>query len=262
MLGYVFTSTLKDFLRPGRLVVWVIVALMIGVMGRVWVSLGSSTGAEVRPAAETYGYLASVIVYRFLALVAAIVTTGVLSQEVDQKTIVYQLTRVVPRGQLLLGRTLACVVAVTLVSWIGAVCGGFGVMGAGFFAAKGWWVDLGILALGAAAYSAFFVGVSLVLQRAMVFSLLFAFGWETFVPNMPGGDLSFVSIYTYLNAMSQHPRTVGAMPVLDALSGKFAENPVQAGVAVAILGIFSAGLMVWGMWWFGRNEYVAREDGD
>ena len=255
MLGYVFTASLKDFLRPGRVIVWCLIALVIGIMGRVWVSLGSQAPME------TYGHLASVIVYRFLALVAAIFSTMVVSQEVDQKTIVYMLTRTVPRGQMLLGRTLACMAAVTLISWVGSVFGGLGVMGFQMFSAPGWWFDFLILGLGAAAYSTFFVMVSLMLQKAMVFSLLFAFGWETFVPNMPG-DLYYVSFYTYLNSMSKHPKNVGAMPVLDALSGQLTGNLVSPVVAGAVLAITAVALMAAGMWWFTRFEFVPREDGD
>ena len=114
MLGYVFTSSLKDFLRPGRLAVWVVLALVIGLMGRLWISLGAPGNPQ-----ETYGQLSSVIVYRFMALVAAIFSTMVVSQEVEGKTIVYMLTRTVPRSTMLLGRTLACVAAVTLISWVG-----------------------------------------------------------------------------------------------------------------------------------------------
>lgn len=257
MLGYVFLSTLKDFLRPGRVAVWGVLALGIGLMGFLWVRLGAPGSG-----AETYGQLASVIVYRFMALVAAIFSTMVVSQEVDQKTIVYLLTRTVPRSTMLLGRTLACIAAVTLVSWGAALFGGLGVMGFGFLGSTGWWVDLGILALGAATYSIFFVTVSLLVQKAMVFSLLFAFGWETFVPNMPG-DLYYASIYTYLNSLSQHPKLpLGQLPVLDALSGRLTGNLVGPGLALGILGGLCVGLMALGMFWFTRFEYVPREDGE
>lgn len=257
MLGYVFTSSLKDFLRPGRVAVWVILALGIGLMGRLWISLGAPGNPQ-----ETYGQLASVIVYRFMALVAAIFSTMVVSQEVDQKTIVYLLTRTVPRSTMLLGRTLACIVAVTLISWIGSLCGGLGVMGLSTLGAKGWWFDLVILALGAATYSIFFVGISLLLQRAMVFSLLFAFGWETFVPNMPG-DLYYVSIYTYLNSLSAHPKLpMGQIPVLDALSGRLTGNLVSSGLAFTILVAFAIVMVGASMWWFNKFEYVPREDGE
>lgn len=255
MLGFVYTSTLKDFMRAKRLVAWAVLAIVIGLMGRIWVTLGSS-GTEV----QTYGFLATVIVYRFMALVAAIFSTMVLSQEVEQKTIVYLLTRTVPRGTMLLGRTLACWTAVTLVSWVTAVCAGIGALGFGFLSNGAWWFDLVILAVGAAAYSTFFTFVSLLVQKAMVFSLLFAFGWETFVPNMPG-DLNYVSIYSYLNQMSAHAKHAGLMPVLDALSGAMNENPVTPWGAALILGIASTVLMAAGMVWFSKFEYLPREEG-
>ena len=257
MLGYVFTSSLKDFLRPGRLAVWVVLALVIGLMGRLWISLGAPGNPQ-----ETYGQLSSVIVYRFMALVAAIFSTMVVSQEVEGKTIVYMLTRTVPRSTMLLGRTLACVAAVTLISWVGSLFGGIGVMGLQVFAAPGWWIDLAILALGAATYSIFFVSISLLVQKAMVFSLLFAFGWETFVPNMPG-DLFYMSFYTYLNSMSAHPKLpIGELRVLDALSGRLTGNLVNSSTAVVILVAVTIVMTGAAMWWFNKFEYVPREDAE
>lgn len=256
MLAYVFTSSLKDFLRPGRIVVWGLLSLGVAVMGYFWSSLGSPGTQQ-----ETYGYLASVIVYRFTALTAAIFSTMVVSQEIDQKTIVYLLTRTVPRSQMLLGRLLAAIVAVTAVAWTASFLGGFAVLGPGMFTARGWWADLPVLALGAAAYTVFFVFLSLVLNRAMVFSLLFAFGWETFVPNMPG-DLYYVSIYTYLNSLSLHPRTAGRLPVLDALTGALNGNQVAYLTALVILSLIVATLLATSLVLFTKKEIVPREDGE
>ena len=46
MLGVVYTSTLRDFLRPGRMVVWAMVSLVIGLLCRVWMRMGSGTTAK------------------------------------------------------------------------------------------------------------------------------------------------------------------------------------------------------------------------
>lgn len=259
MLGTVFTTTLKDMLRPGRVIAWVIIAAFVGVMGRIWVQFGGDT-----PVAETYGLMANVIVYRFMALVAAIFSTFVVSQEIGNKTIVYQLTRVVPRGMLLLGRTLACVASVILISWIAAVASGIGVFGLGFLQSSAWYADLGILALGSCAYTVLFVFISLIVQKAMVFSLLFAFGWETFVPNMPGGDLSLISIISYLNALSRHPKAelLPTNEIMEAITEEVVKQPIPVAVALSVLGVFSVALMVVSMNWFNRFEYVPREDGD
>lgn len=256
MLGYVFSSSLKDFLRPGRVIVWGAVALFVGLMGKVWMQFGAPGNPQ-----ETYGFLADVIVYRLLALAAAVFSTMVISQEVDQKTIVYLLTRTVPRGTMLLGRAAAALVCVLVVAAMGALFGGLGVMGLETFTAVGWWRDFMVLALGGAAYMGLFVFVSLILNKAMIWTVLFAFGWETFVPNMPG-DLFYVSIYTYMKALGGHPKPEVTRGILEAASGELGSKDVAPVVGGVVLVGIAVAFFALGMWWFNRFEFSPREDGD
>jgi ABC-2 type transport system permease protein len=82
--------------------------------------------------------------------------------------------------------------------------------------------DLGILALGLAAYGALFALIGAVLKRPLVIGLVFAFGWEQVAMVMPGYLRRFTLAY-YLQALVPH-----AMPsdgVLSLLQSVFQDVP-------------------------------------
>ena len=123
------------------------------------------------------------------------------------------------------------------------------------------WMDLGVMALGAAAYASLFIFISLLMNRAMIVCLLFAFGWESFVPRMPG-DLYYLSISTYLKGLASHPQPEQEGGLQAALAGNSVETLVpqipSLIVLIAITGIF---LTLAGLW-FQRFEYSPREDAE
>lgn len=256
MTGYIFRITLSDFLRPGRIFLWAMIGVAVFAMGKVWLNLGHNL-----PQAEAYGQLASILVYRLMALASAIFTTMVISQEIEQKTITYWLTRPIPRWRILLGRWLASVTAVIGVSWIAEAGAAASVLGFSFLGNAAFHRDLIVLAVGALAYGALFLFISLLLNRAMIYCLLFAFGWETFVPNMMG-DLFYLSISTYLNALATHPEPSGGPGLLVALAGDMAARHVPMSTAWLILTFVTAGFAGLSAWWFTRFEFSPREDAE
>jgi hypothetical protein len=83
-------------------------------------------------------------------------------------------------------------------------------------------VDLGIMALGLAAYGALFALVGTVLKRPLVVGLVFAFGWEQLALLMPGYLRRFTLAY-YLQGLVPH-----AMPsdsVTTLIQAVFTESP-------------------------------------
>lgn len=256
MFGFVYSSALRDFFRPTRAIVWVFVAAVVFGIGMVWTRISGTTEAGIQ-----FGQLSGILVYRVLALAAAIFATMVVSQDVEQKTIVYTLTRVVPRQTMLLARSLAAITCVAIVSCLACTAGMLSVLGPNGFASSAYWADMGIMVLGAFAYSALFIFVSLLMNRAMIVCLLFAFGWESFVPRMPG-DLYYLSIGTYLKGLATHPRPEQETGIQAALAGQTVETlvpPVPSLIVlVAIIGIFT----VMGGLWFQRFEYSPREDAE
>jgi len=132
--------------------------------------------------------------------------TALIADEVEDRTITYLFTRPVPRAAVLLGKYFAflvCTVAVVLpavvVLWLlivpidGRLSVAFPALAA----------DLGIVAVGLAAYGALFAFVGATLKRPLLFGLLFVFGWEVFATALPG-YLRQLTVAHYLQALVPH----------------------------------------------------------
>lgn len=250
---YVFSSTLRDMLRPGRVVIWIILGLILAGVSMLWASMSREGIGE-----PEYGLLVRLIVYRIVALAAAMFTTMVISQEIEQKTIVYLVTRTVPRNALVFSRGLAAVVAVTLMSWITLVCVGLAVVGPSIFGKSMFWMDAFIMLMGAVAYTSLFVFITLIVNRAMLLILVFTFVWEAFVPYLKG-DMYLLTVNTYMSVLAQHPDKNHLMAVTAMQSDATMVNPVFAWIVLPAVGI---GFLVLSGWWFSRYQYLPREDAE
>ena len=253
MNAYVFSSTLRDMLRPGRILVWVAVGVVFGLVCLLWQELH---GRDLGP--DQYGLLVRLVIYRLAGLAAAMFTVAVVSQEIEQKTIVYMVTRTVPRNVMVFSRGLAAVVAVTLVSWIPLVCVALVMLGPGFITDRMFLMDLFVMFLGSAAYCSLFVFVTLIINRAMLVILLFAFLWETFVPYVKG-DMYLLSVNTYMNVLAAHPNKGMAAAVTAMQSDSTA---VAQWAAWLVLPTIAVGMLVLSGWWFSRFQYLPREDAE
>ncbi|MDI9635579.1 hypothetical protein QPK87_14075 [Kamptonema cortianum] len=254
---YSFTSSLGDFLRPGRIIVWLVVAAFVFLIGRIWLQFASNPDSLV-----VYGQLTELVVFKVLALASVIFSMMVVGAEVDQKTIVYLLTRAIPRTSLLVSRTLASMVATAIVTGFSWLACGFSVLGGAALQTPGFWWDGLVMLLGVLAYGCLFVFVSLLINKAMIYCLIFAFGWETFVPAMPG-DLFYVSVASYLKGLAQHATAQqNSTSFLDRISAPIEQagaSPLFSTIALAGMIIFFGMVMIY---WFNHYEYSPREDAD
>ena len=209
---------------------------------------------------QRYGDITSIFVFHLIALAAAIMTTSIIGQEVEQRTIVYILTRPVSRWKLLLMRYLA---AVTTVAVIGLVCVLLlSIVMFGNPLSNDLLVpDIMAIVLGAFAYSAFCLLVSLLIVRSMIVCVLFILVWETAVPNMPG-DLYRISIFSYMEGIAQHPLAEGSKGSIAFFSGNIGDNVLSAGSSYPVLIIVTTALVAISLFWFTRFEYVPREDAE
>ncbi len=251
-----FTCALSDFVRPQRVAVWLLVTFVVGFIGSVWVRLVPGMSQP-----EAFGQIVPVLVFRVTALASAVFATMVLSQEVEQKTVTYLLTRPIARWQLLLARMLAALVVVVSIGVLAEVAAAVTVVGPGALGSRAFWMDLLLHGLGAFVYIGLFTFLSLIIAKSMIWSLLFAFGWETFVPNMPG-DMYYLSVMTYLRSLSLHPQPETDPSLLTVLAGSM--SPQTAAPAVSWVALIGSGAFLWALcaWWFSRYEYSPREDAD
>jgi ABC-2 type transport system permease protein len=188
-----------------------------------------------------FGMMIWLLYVRFIVPVLGVFYgTALIADEVDDKTITYLFTRPIPRGSVLLGKYLAylgCTVllilpTVMIVFFLIVPLGG-GSVGQAFPSLL---TDLGMIALGLAAYGAVFAFVGARLKRPLVIGLVFAFGWEPTVMLVPG-YLKQLTVAYYVQALVPH-----AMPedsTLGAILQVFNDVPSVA-VSLAALAIITA----------------------
>jgi ABC-2 type transport system permease protein len=240
-------------LRPGRIVVWVLLGLVLAGVAALWKEL-----SREQLGASEYGLLVRLIVYRVVALAAAMFTTVVISQEIEQKTIVYLVTRTVPRNALIFSRGLAAVAAVTLMSWISLILVGLVLLGPSMLTSGMFWMDMFIMLLGAVAYASLFIFITLIMNRAMLLILIFTFVWEAFVPYLKG-DMYLLTVNTYMSVLAQHPDKAKLMAVTAMQSDSAGVNPVFAWIILPLVGV---GFLILSGWWFSKFQYLPREDAE
>lgn len=127
--------------------------------------------------------------------------TSLIADEVEEKTITYLFIRPIPRGAIALGKYLAYVLAAMSIV-LPSAAAVFMVMVpfedmAMLFAT--FVRNLGVLALGLAAYGAVFLWAGAMFKRPLVGGLLFVFGWEQLALLLPG-YLGRLTIAHYLQA--------------------------------------------------------------
>ena len=140
-----------------------------------------------------------------LPVVALIVGTGVLGAEIDDGTVVHILTKPLPRWQIVLPK-LAVAAGVT------AATVAVPLYVAGVLADS---VRLGLAlavaaALGALAYSALFLALSLVTRRPVLLGLVYVLIWEGLLGNFVSGT-KVLSIQQYVIALADRVAPTGLL---------------------------------------------------
>ncbi|MBQ0979759.1 MULTISPECIES: ABC transporter permease subunit [Micromonospora] len=162
-----------------------------------------------------------------LPVVALIIGTGVLGAEIDDGTVVHILTKPLPRWQIVLPK-LAVAAGVTAATVVVPL------YVAGVLAAS---VRLGLAlavaaALGALAYSALFLALSLVTRRPVLLGLVYVLIWEGLLGNFVSGT-KVLSIQQYVIALADRLAPTGLL-----------ETTVSVPVASVMTALVSVGFTV------------------
>lgn len=235
----------------------VILALVSRVVQAMGVAPLRVNGVRVG-GAGIFGMMIWVLFIRFtIPILGVFYGTSLIADEVDDKTLTYLFTRPVQRGAVLVGKYLAylvCTVLVVLPSImvvyflivpVAEIAGSFKLLV----------IDLGIMALGLAAYGALFALVGTVLKRPLVVGLVFAFGWEQLAMLMPGYLRRFTLAY-YLQGLVPH-----AMPsdgVSSLIQAVFSESPTAV-TCLTWLGVAIVVSLFLGQRAIERREYVLEQ---
>jgi ABC-type transport system involved in multi-copper enzyme maturation permease subunit len=176
----------------------------------------------------------SVLYLRFIVpALGVFYGTSLIADEVEEKTITYLFTRPISRGAIVLGKYLAYLVGVAAlvlpsVALVFLIMVPFANMGILFGKVL---ADLGVIALGLAAYGAVFLLAGVSFKRPLVGGLVFVFGWEPLALVLPG-YLRHLTIAYYL-------------------------QPASSGVATLVL--IAAGAVFLAMRAIERREYVLEQ---
>lgn len=256
---YLFRTTLRDLLRAKRLMMaLLLVALPTGI-ALIW--RFSTPAANFDPSVAYNGISAGLVFGFILVLLAAVFGTGVVSQELEQKTIVYLLTRPVPRWRILLAKFLAALTVILLTVWFAAVALTLATHGPKGLSDAVFRRDLLILPVGGLAYGAAFLLLSTLLHRPLLWGLLFTFGWETWVPSLPG-SFKKASLMAYLRVLAPHPAPEGDVTdisdILSVLNPVAISNRLSWEVLLGVAAVSLLGALIL----FSRREYVPRDDVD
>jgi ABC-2 type transport system permease protein len=183
----------------------VILALVMRLVQALGIPPLRVNGSLVEPA-SIFGVLIWVPFLRFIVPVLGVFYgTSLIADEVEDKTITYLFTRPIRRSAVLVGKYIAYLACTTLVvlpsvMLVFFLLVPFAQIGASFRALL---IDLGLLAIGLAAYGAVFALVGVIVKRPLVASLIFAFGWEQAALIIPGYLRRFTVMY-YLQSLVPH----------------------------------------------------------
>src|SRR6478672_11062124 len=237
----------------------VVLAALIAILTRT--SLGACRiNRSTVGGSAIFGMMIWLLYIRFiLPILGVFYGTSLIADEVDDKTITYLFTRPIPRSAVLLGKYLAylaCTVllvlpSVVLVFFLIVPTGGSSI-GEAFPALI---TDLGMLAVGLAAYGAVFALVGTRLKRPLIIGLVFAFGWEPAVLLFPG-YLKRLTVAYYLQALVTHQMPQdSAVSMLLQVFHEVPSIPVSLAFLAAIIAVtlWSAGRAV------ENREYVLEQ---
>ena len=255
---YLFRNAIKDLLRVKKLVAALVLMALPTTLGLLM--RFNTSGKDFVPKVA-YNDLSNQFIFGFILVILAVVFgTGVIAQEVEQKTIVYLLTRPIPRWRILLAKFAAAVVVTTATAWITSLLVAIVTYGPGGLGASPLGRDLLILPIGALAYTGLFLLIATVLNRPLMYGLLFAFGWETWVPSL-AGNFQKLSLIAYLHVLAPHsnkePETLenSLNQVLqqEIISSRLAWSVLLGTIVVTVL---AACLL------FSIREYAPRDDAE
>jgi hypothetical protein len=255
----VFGLSLGEMLWSRRTVFLLLVTgapVFLALVARIVQSSGivplRVNGAAV-DGASIFGMMIWVFFLRFIVPVLGVFYgTALIADEVEDRTITYLFTRPIRRGAVLVGKYLAYLVSTSLVVLPSVVLVYFLLVPIGQVARSfaAFAADLGLLALGLAAYGALFALVGAALKRPLVSGLVFVFGWEQIALLVPGYMRRF-TVAHYVQGLVPH-----AMPsdgVAAVLQSVLRDNPPALVCILALAGVVAVSL------WLGVRAVESRE---
>ena len=203
-----------------------------------------------------FSVVTATVSFPFVApMLALFYSSGIVSDEAENGTLPYLITRPITRGSLLAGKmvgSFALQVAIFLPSlvlcfYVAVAPSGLQEVGARFPTLA---LDAGVAILGIAAYSGIFAFLGAALRRPVLAGLIFVFGWQAAATYIPG-FVRKLTVAHYLQSLLPHETLQGA------LSGLWGDRP-SALSAVSVLLAISLTTHALAVFAFSRKEFAGR----
>ncbi|MCP4573014.1 MAG: ABC transporter permease subunit [bacterium] len=203
-----------------------------------------------------------VIIPLLIPIVAMAVGASAIGEQVEEGTIVYLWTRPIRRRAIYLGRLLAAqTVAAVLLSLALAACflimisNGLQVVTFDFL--KLYLTTFLLIALGAFTYTSLFAAFGTWFRKPVLPGIIFAFGWENLITNIPARVQEFSLRFHLQNLVERPPvsDTADLPGLLGALlTAAFKRDPVPALQSVAVLVVVGVVAALVGIWMLRNKE--------
>lgn len=202
-------------------------------------------GTELSASEAFYEISFSLFLHLLLPLISALIGTGIIANEVEERTLIYLLTRPQPKWKIILAKTLAGYITAGLILLI-ALLATYSVMSA-LAGDQGWMTlfsDLsricGVLLLGLLVYLPLFGVLGAFLKKPVLAGLLFTFGWENLVAYIPGKIRLFTVVH-YLHDLFPHFRKVrGNSETAFFLNIFITDQDLSTPISISILVLLAA----------------------
>lgn len=194
MTWLIISLTLRQLLGQRR--TWLLALLAIAPVAIAVIFRVTTDGARDPREFLADGVMRNLVINLVLPLVALIFGTAALGQEFEDGTALYLFAKPLARWRIAVAKVLA--------AWMGtAGVVGASVLATGVIALAGGNMDrivpafIAAAILGALAYAALFVCLSVLFERALVIGLIYVFIWEALITNLaPGAAYLSVRAYT------------------------------------------------------------------
>jgi ABC-2 type transport system permease protein len=198
-MSTVAAITLRALFGRRRFLLLLPLPLLVIGLAALGTSLGATTEQLGEPVFEALGF--SIV----LPIMALVISTGVLGQEIDDGTLAHVLAKPIPRSEIILAK-LGVAIVVTSVAvgvplYIAGLVGGSAQLGLGALAGA---------TVGAFAYSGVFAALSVVTRRPVLIGLLYVLIWEGTLGNVLSGT-RLLSIRQYSIAVADQVDSTGAI---------------------------------------------------
>jgi|GEM_PF-465087 len=262
---YLIRNAIRDLTRPKKLLAALALIFAPGLLVYImrFIKLGNGSGHghghTAFNAVDIYSLLSEKVVFGFVMVILALVfCTSVVAQEVENRTIVYLLTRPIPRFRILIVKFLPALAATLITVWLSLVFTAIAAYGFSGIVDSPLTRDLKMAPLGVLAYGSVFLLLTTLLNRPLIYGLLYAFGWETWVPNMPG-SFQKLSLMAYLRVLTPHVTSeVQEVDISQAFSSVSQDNISHHMAWVVLAGTIVVSFVL-SLYFFSVREYVPRD---